>query len=145
MLGAMKFDELPNDWLHRPLSDPDLASGVLDLVISESARRAGALCVILCDDEDRPVQPITVELSDEPSEQPLPELCTLLAPLAGALAAAEPDGSVLVAIARADGLSITPADLQWQQASVRSFRRVLGVHVVTSAGSRELPRVSSTV
>jgi len=45
----MNFAELPQNWPELPLTDPQLASGVLDLVIPESARACGAIGVLLLD------------------------------------------------------------------------------------------------
>lgn len=139
----MTCEELPANWPQLPLSDPDLASGVLDLIVPESARMAGALCLALCDDEDRMLHPITVDLSGHPSPRSTAELCVLFAPFATALHEAQPEGSALVAIARADGLSVTAEDLLWQQAAMQAFPRLLGVHLVTGHGSRELPPLPS--
>jgi hypothetical protein len=56
----MTFEDLPNDWSDRPLTDPALLSDVLDLVVFEKDRAAGAVSFLLCDDEGRLVQPVTI-------------------------------------------------------------------------------------
>jgi hypothetical protein len=56
-----------------------------------------------------------------------------------------PYGSVLLAIARADGLSLTPDDELWARSAVAAADgyRLLGIHVVTMHGSREIPRAAA--
>lgn len=51
-------------------------------------------------------------------------------------------GSVLFAVARRDGLSVRPTDLAWCRAAERACSdgpRLLGLHVITVEGSREVP------
>ena len=53
-----------------------------------------------------------------------------------------PVASVLVAVARPGGLSITAGDRSWLAAAEQACAgaiRLLGVHVVTPDGSREVP------
>jgi hypothetical protein len=60
------------------------------------------------------------------------------------IAEVEPDPSLLAAIARPGGLSVTAEDLCWAEAlAVAALGRVrlLGVHVVTVDGSRPVPRL----
>ena len=56
-----------------------------------------------------------------------------------------PGGAVLLAIARADGLSLTADDELWATAAAGAADeyRLLGVHVVTMHGSREIPYPSA--
>jgi hypothetical protein len=56
-----------------------------------------------------------------------------------------PYGSVLLAVARADGLTLTPDDELWARTAVAAADgyRLLGVHVVTMHGSREIPRAAA--
>ncbi|WP_380166953.1 hypothetical protein [Jannaschia sp. R86511] len=110
---------------------------MLDLVVPEADRRSGALAVLICDEQDRLLTPVVVgempeELSDDEREQCLRTV----------LAATDGRGSALVAVARADGLSVREADRAWARAAVRACAdgpRLLGVHVITSEGSREVP------
>ena len=51
-------------------------------------------------------------------------------------------GSLLVAVAREDGLSICASDEAWRDAAVAECSdgvRLLGVHMVTHSGSRKVP------
>jgi hypothetical protein len=134
----MSFDDLPDDWSDRPLTDPALVSDVLDLVVMERDRRAGSLCLLLCDEEDRLLQPVAISELDEIRSEA--ERDRGLSTVIGVLGH---PGSVLVALARPDGLSIREDDVRWRAACVRVCAehdvRLLGVHVVTCDGSREVP------
>jgi hypothetical protein len=69
----------------------------------------------------------------------------LLRVIIGAAEQAADDGSVLIAIARRDGLSATPDDQLWARAALGALTswRLLGVHVVTVRGSRPVRRPAS--
>jgi hypothetical protein len=60
----MHFDELPTDWAHRPITDPDIFEGVVDLIATEQSRSDGATYVLLCHPNQHLLQPIC--LPDEP-------------------------------------------------------------------------------
>jgi hypothetical protein len=134
----MTFDDLPDDWPDRPLTDPALVTDVLDLVVMDRDRRAGSLCLLLCDDRARLLQPVAISEPDELlSEHDRDQGLTTVI---GALGRG---GAVLVALARADGLSIRDDDVRWRASCERVCSavgvRLLGVHVVTCDGSREVP------
>lgn len=135
----MSFRDLPPDVRDLPLVEPTLVADVLDLVVSEADRVAGALAVLMCDDEDRLVLPVVVtELEPEASvAQRARGLCTIVSAMGGV-------GWVLVAIARPEGLSITADDVTWAEAARQACAGevgLLGVHVITLAGSRPVPAV----
>lgn len=81
------------------------------------------------------------DLPDDWSERPLtdPALVTDVLDLVGAIGRR---GSVLVAVARPAGLTVRPSDLAWRSAVEQVCRdegvRLLGVHLVTIHGSREV-------
>jgi hypothetical protein len=58
MLGGMSFDDLPADWAQRPITDPDVFEGVVDLIVGEQARRRGSTYGLLCHEGGRLMQPI---------------------------------------------------------------------------------------
>ena len=60
----MRFDELPRDWAQRPITDPDVFEGVVDLIVTEQSRSDGATYLLLCHPNRRLLQPIC--LPDEP-------------------------------------------------------------------------------
>ena len=133
----MAFTDLPQDWGDRPLTDPRLVADVLDLVVSERARRDGALCLLVCDGTDRLRVPVVVD--QLPATAPPSTGASALTRLFDELVDLDPDLSVLAALARDGGLSVTAADRAWAAsiASAATGRvRLLGVHVVTLDGSR---------
>lgn len=134
----MSFDDLPDDWRERPLTDPRLVADVLDLMVSDADRRSGCLAVLLCDEQARLMQPgIIGDLDFDTSEA---ERGRMLGTFVTNLA--EYFDSVLFALARADGLSITADDEAWARAVQRACNdemRLLGFHLVTRDGSRLVP------
>jgi hypothetical protein len=134
----MSFDDLPEGWKDLPLTDPRLVADVLDLVVSDADRCAGALAVLMCDEHGRLVRPgIVSDLDFDTTEA---ERSALLASFVSALA--DFFDSVLFAIARADGLSITADDEVWARAvqyACSGEVRLLGFHVITRDGSRLVP------
>jgi hypothetical protein len=142
----MTFQDLPADWPTMPLTDPRITDDVLDLLVSARDRDLGAIHVLMCDPGDRLVQPCVVDDVNGPRAG-LTQF-EIIDPIAGALRHIEPDGSLLVAIARRRGLVITDDDRAWHQAAIDACRdsgvRLLGVHVVTHCGSARLPDYAST-
>jgi len=133
----MTFTDLPDDWPERPLTEPQLVADVLDLVVSVRDRRSGALAVLMCDEDDRLVQPVVITDLEPMADED--DRCDALAVITGAM---EGRGSIIVAVARRDGLSITEDDRVWARAARRAGAgavRLLGVHLVTATGSREVP------
>jgi hypothetical protein len=137
----MSFEDLPDDWVERPLDEPRLVTDVLDLVVSLQDRLAGGLAVLMCDEGHRLLQPCVISdlnylASDAEREIALSNVVDVM----------DRPGSLLVAIARPDGLSITADDHAWARAMARACAddvELLGVHVVTMHGSREVPFADS--
>jgi hypothetical protein len=133
----MAFSDLPDNAPDLPVSDPAYTADFLDLVVSERDRRRGALALLLCDDDDRMQVPVVVgdlppELGDDERERTV----------ARVVSAMKGRGAVLVAVARRSGLSIRAEDQAWRRAAERACAagpRLLGVHVITLDGSREVP------
>jgi hypothetical protein len=133
----MGFENLPENWNEIPLTEPAFVADVLDMCVFQRDRHRGALVLLLCDDEARLVQPVVVE--DVPPDLDDAERARPFEVAAEAMGRA---GSLLVAIARRDGLSVTDEDRAWAAAAARVCGddiRLLGVHVVTSFGSRPVP------
>jgi hypothetical protein len=134
----MSFDDLPEGWKERPLTEPRLVADVLDLMVSDADRCAGALAVLLCDEQGRLLQPgIISDLDYDASEA---ERSALLASFVTNLVPWF--DSVLFALARADGLSITADDERWARAvqyACSGEMRLLGFHLITRDGSRLVP------
>ena len=53
-VGPMTFNDLPDDWPTRSITEPGLVADVLDLLVSEADRQRGALVLALCDSEGAP-------------------------------------------------------------------------------------------
>lgn len=145
--GPMGFQDLPGDWADRPLTDPQLVTDVLDLVVMERDRRAGGLGVLICDGEKRLAVPMMISEVDELATEA--ERRRGLETIAMAIRGFTPPEDVTVerpgihlAIARRDGLSITDSDRAWRRAALvvcADDIDLLGVHVVTCHGSRTVP------
>ena len=135
----MGFDDLPADWSDRPLTDPRLVRDVLDLIVFDKDRRAGALSILICDEEGRLVQPVTITDIPRVTQEDRVRCISNLVDAIGRT------GSLLFALARPDGLSITEADTAWLRAAEIACGvdvRLLGLYVVTCHGSREVPRAA---
>ncbi|MCO5300974.1 MAG: hypothetical protein M9886_13565 [Candidatus Nanopelagicales bacterium] len=138
----MSFKDLPPDWPDIPLTDPTHIANVLDIFVSMKTRMNGGLLVLLCDPLRCPMQPILVEdfgrRPPEDGDQALKNMATSIAEVL-------PGATVLCAIARRGGLSITADDRAWRTAITRAFADVplIGVHVVTPDGSRLVHPISA--
>lgn len=65
----MTFHDLPPGWPTRSLDDPVLAADVVDLVVRESDRADRCIALLLCDDDGRMIQPVTVGEMPSPSTE----------------------------------------------------------------------------
>lgn len=135
-MAAWPFTDLPDNIRDLPISDPACTADVLDLVVSERNRHEGALAVLLCDDDDRMQVPVVVNLPTRLSDDERQRTVSRV------VAAMDGRGSALVAIARRSGLGLRAEDRAWERAAARACAggpRLLGVHVITLEGSREVP------
>jgi hypothetical protein len=134
----MSFEDLPDGWKQQPLTDPRFVADVLDLYVSDADRCAGALAVLMCDEQGRLLQPgIISDLDYDSSEV---ERGRMLGTFVTHLA--EFFDSVMFALARADGLSVTDDDECWARAVQHACEgkvRLLGFHLITRDGSRLVP------
>ena len=60
----MRYDELPRDWAQRPITDPEVFEGVVDLIVTDRSRSEGATYLLLCHSNRHLLQQIC--LPDEP-------------------------------------------------------------------------------
>jgi hypothetical protein len=135
----MTYHDLPDDLRSRPLTDPTLQADVIDLLLDDDDRRAGALAVVLCDEGDRGFQPIVLsDLGEGATVADLLRPLDLLLPLVG-----EFGGSVLFARGRPRGLAARDCDRRWHQATIDACRRhevrLLGFHLAAPEGVEPLP------
>lgn len=132
----MSFDDLPPDWPAISLTDPAHVTDVLDLFVTMQARFEGALFILVCDEQRRPVQPIQI---DGVRGAPPEDMHGVLEEMARTIAEARPQAGVLCAVARRGATLVRPSDLAWRDCLDATFGPhlpVLGVHVITPDGSR---------
>lgn len=112
-LDGMTFEDLPDDWPQRPVTDPALFDDVVDLVVSERDRARGALYVLLCGEGGQLLQPCAVtDLG--PGCEPDPRL---IEPFAEGLVRQCPDGGLVVVVARCGAPAPRDTDVRWARAA----------------------------
>jgi hypothetical protein len=133
-LDGMTFEDLPDDWRQRSVTDPALFDDIVDLVVTERDRARGALYVLLCDEGGRLLQPCAVTDLGQGCE-PDPRL---IEPFAEGLVSQCPDGGLVVVVARRGVPAPRETDVRWARAAevVCSGRdaRLLAAAVATPAG-----------
>ncbi|MEI2785956.1 MAG: hypothetical protein V9E82_09690 [Candidatus Nanopelagicales bacterium] len=75
---------------------------LLDLLVNTRARINGALLVLVCDDQLRPIQPILIENDNAEIPRP-PDMTEALWTLAEGVARTLPGATALVALSRREG------------------------------------------
>lgn len=134
----MSFDDLPANANQLPLTG-QLGADVIDLIILDEDRAAGCVGLMLCDSEDRAIQPVV--LKDVPDDADPAEFATLLDLVLPLVAAT--DGSVIIGRGRPRGTRPTDSDRTWHEQAIRSCRehgvRLLGFHLATGDGVFPLP------
>lgn len=136
----MTFKDLPEGWDSEPIHTDDRVADILDLLISERDRRSGAVLVVICDERGCLVLANIVEGVGPPMDAEAKRH------LVGVFAAATEQlgqrAGLMVAIARADGLSLTQDDREWgpvvRDVCDASDIELLGVHLVTLHGTRQI-------
>ena len=135
----MTFEDLPEDILNLPLTDPDLQADVIDLIMGMDVRHSGGVALMVCDELDRGLQPIVLsDVPDSADTTGLRQLLDLLLPMVG-----EDKGAVLIGRGRRRGLVPTDRDREWHQCAIDACRRhgvrLLGFHLATPQGVEGLP------
>lgn len=138
----MSFEDLPSDWPARVLDDPVLTADVVDLVVSDADRNAGALGFLLCRPGGTLAQPVMVgDLDREDPVDVVTRMVEIIADL--------PDtpGFVL-AIARRRGL-VDDADRRVHQRALEASEgaglTLWGTYLATHAGVSLLPVAAGLV
>lgn len=139
----MTFRDLPTGIKDLPLTDPRLAADVIDLMIGDEARASGCIGVMVCDSQDRGIQPIVLtDVPDSADSGGLRQLLELLVPIV-----AEDGGSVLIGRGRRRGAAPTDLDREWHQQAIDSCAasgvRLLGFYLATRDGIFRLPEPMS--
>ena len=140
----MGFEDLPDDWTDRPLTEPQLLADVLDLTVSHRDRVQGAIGVLVCDADQRLLVPAVIGDLDDlaPDADRLEGLRNFVSAVIEGMGSEAGPLGLHFSIARRYGLSITPDDVRWRDAAVAACAArvtLLGVHVVTVEGSRLVP------
>lgn len=135
----MTFEDLPPRASEIPLTNRRVAADVIDLIIGDTDRATGCVAVMICDSEDRGIQPIL--LHDVPPDSDaggLSQLLDMLLPLVAANG-----GSVLIGRGRPRGTAPDDLDRAWHQVAIDRCARhevdLLGYHVATADGVFRLP------
>ena len=127
-MATMTFEDLPPRASEIPLTNRRVASDVIDLIVGDTDRAAGCVGVMICDSEDRGIQPIVLhDVPPEADAHGLAQLLDLLLPLV-----AENDGSVLIGRGRPHGTAPNDLDRAWH----RSCQRTVGQDRAASGSSR---------
>lgn len=133
----MSFQDLPDDWPQRPLTDEDLVHDVLDLCVNNCDRDEGGIAVLALRSNLVLAQPVFVA-----GAIPAIERRTVLTNLLLACTLQELDATVVVAIAHADG-ALTDEDRAVHQLVLEICAEhaitLLSTHLVTSCDIRSLP------
>src|SRR5262245_3421151 len=132
----MRFADLPNDWAQRPITDPEILEGVVDLIATEESRFEGVTYVLLCHENQRLLQPIC--LPDEPRQMDPYEVLEGLTKLL-AEAARHDVRDVVMVIARPGQAVPTPRDHDRRAAFEGACRSTgFALHAVAVAAPGEV-------
>ena len=107
---VMTFHNLVPNWPDLPVTGAQHTADLLDLLVNMRARINGALLVLVCDDQLRPMQPILIENDDAEIPRP-PDMTEALRTLAEGIARSLPGATALVALSREGSLTPSVVDL----------------------------------
>jgi hypothetical protein len=139
---GMSFLDLNPTWTDQPLTDPDVAADVVDLMLTLGDRQRGTFAVILCDPDDRYRATITVDLPAEFDRLAPPldthALCsTALSPIVPAIQTA-PRTPLILALGRPGPIRSPALDQDWSTAATNicqaTHLRLLSFHIATPEG-----------
>jgi len=133
----MSYLDLAPSWTDRPLTDPALATDVIDLLLTHGERSRGTFAAILCDPTARFRAVISIDLRAEfPGHAPdTPALCApALHPIVPALRT-DPDAALLLALGRPGPPTCPTTDTEWSTAATHLCRAaqvpLLGFYIAT--------------
>lgn len=130
----MTFNDLPDGWEQRPMTDPAVFDDVVDLVVSERDRWSGALYLLLCDRDGRLIQPCAItDLPPGCQQDP-----RAIEPFVAALMQHLPGAGLVLVVARPGVPVPQETDVQWMRTAEatcdRANARLLASAVATPAG-----------
>lgn len=98
-MAGMTFEDLPPRASEIPLTNRRVAADVIDLIIGDTDRASGCVALMICDAEDRGIQPILLhDVPPDATAGGLAQLLGMLLPLV-----ADNGGSVLIGRGRPRG------------------------------------------
>jgi hypothetical protein len=135
----MTFQDLPLRASEIPLTNRRVAADVIDLLIGDTDRATGCVAVVICDSEDRGIQPILLhDVPPDSDASGLVQLLGLILPLV-----ADNDGSILIGRGRPRGSAPDDVDRAWHQAAINRCAdhevNLLGFYLATRDGVFRLP------
>ena len=137
----MTFEDLPADWPSRPITDPEIWEDVLDLLVCQPTGAGHSLAVLACHADGRLLQPMMIGPDIGLCDQVVAD--NAVGAIVEVLGDAEPHGTVVIAVARPDGLSLTDDDHRWRAAFAAALQpttwTLASAHVVTLTGSLAIP------
>lgn len=139
------FRGLPGDWARRPMTDPDLFEGVVDLAVFEAFRAIGGVALLLCHADGRLMQPVTVETvnSASPTREAEARLAVILADCAMRGVSA-----VVMVVARPGSAAASERDQELRDVFVRACRAsgitLLGAALAVPGAVVDLTPASTT-
>lgn len=139
----MDFEDLPEGWAQRPITDPDVFEGVVDLIVTEASRSMGALYLLLCHADGRLLQPVAVD--DFPGGNPIGWIRDSFGGLFGELRE-QGVPAVVLAVARWGEAALDERDAEVRDALVEAAAvgglAVLGYAVAVPGAILSFPRAS---
>ena len=139
-LLSMSFQNLAPTWATQPLSDPALATDVVDLMVSLGDRRSGTFTAVLCDHDDRYIATVAIDLPSEfkhvePSLRTGDVCGSALSPIIPALRTT-PGAALILALGR-PGPAVWPdLDTEWAEAATHICTaaevRLLGFYIASA-------------
>lgn len=142
-MAAMTFEDLPARASEIPLTNRRVAADVIDLIVSDADRAAGCVGVMICDAEDRGIQPIVLhDVPPDAEASDFARLLDLLLPLV-----ADKDGSILIGRGRPHGTGPNDHDRAWHELAIAQCADhevdLLGYYIATADGVFRLPEALS--
>lgn len=147
-LVCMTYLNLPKNWSALSLSDPELAADVVDLFVNEGERRRGVFTALICDEQDRYLAAIGIDLSGHFNDLQPSDCAVALKPVLGALQE-YPRRSLLLALGRPGPPEWPEVDTEWAEAATHICQaatiNLLGFYIAspTEVHALNLPAVSS--
>ena len=138
-MTGMTFEDLPPRASEIPLTNRRVAADVIDLIVGDTDRASGCVALMICDAEDRGIQPILLhDVPPDATASGLAQLLGMLLPLV-----ADNGGSILIGRGRQRGTAPDDVDRAWHQLAIDRCAEhdvdLLGFYLATRDGVFRLP------